>query len=210
MAQTPFDPSQHLSSIKGQDYLEVKWRLAWIRAEHPEATISTQLVSHENDRAIFSALVEIPDGGSATGWGSETASSFGNYIEKAETKAIGRALAALGFGTQFCMDFDDGPESGVLADAPVQLRRAGQDQSRSRQQQPAARESRGQYDPMTDPQKKKIAIMSRNIGLPSSEINEIALSVTGTAFGSLSKGQASTLIDHLTRIENDMPARKAS
>ncbi|HWV24518.1 MAG TPA: hypothetical protein VNZ58_10015 [Thermomicrobiales bacterium] len=207
MAQTTFDPSQHLSSIKGQEYLEVKWRLAWLRAEHPDAVITTQLASHEDDRAIFSAHVQIPDGGSATGWGSETAGSFGNYIEKAETKAIGRALAALGFGTQFCMDFDDGPETGVLADAPVQLRRSSQNQNR---QEPAARESRGQYDAMTEPQKRKISAMSHNVGLPASEINEVAISVTGAPFGSLTKQQASALIDHLTRLESDMPGRKAS
>src|SRR5699024_4731620 len=142
MAETTFDPSQHLSSIRGQQYLEVKWRLAWLRAEHPDAVITTHLASHQDDRAIFSAEVTLPEGGSATGWGSETSAGFGNYIEKAETKAIGRALAALGFGTQFCLDFDDGPDTGVLADAPVQLHQ--NEQSQPRQQQPAAREPRQQ------------------------------------------------------------------
>ncbi|HKG29607.1 MAG TPA: hypothetical protein VKB01_10775, partial [Thermomicrobiales bacterium] len=37
----------------------------------------------------------------ATGYGSETASDFPDFIEKAETKAIGRALNALGYGAQF-------------------------------------------------------------------------------------------------------------
>lgn len=119
MSESRFDPAQHLSNIKGQEYLEVKWRLAWLRAEHPDAKIVTELKSHENDRAIFYAYVEIPEGGSATGWGSVTASEFDRYLEKAETTAIGRALAALGFGTQFSRDFDDGPETGMLADAPV-------------------------------------------------------------------------------------------
>lgn len=208
MAQTPFDPSQYLTSIKGQDYLEVKWRLVWLRSDHPDAAITTQLVSHENDRAIFSAHVQLPDGGSSTGWGSETASGFGNYIEKAETKAIGRALAALGYGTQFADDFADAAD-GAIADAPVQIRRAGQNQSRQ-QQQPAARESRGQYDQMSDPQKRKISAMSRTIGLAPAELNDTAVSVTGTALNELSKVQASRLIDHLTQIENAMPSRKAS
>jgi hypothetical protein len=205
MAQATFDPGQHLSTIKGQDYLEVKWRLAWLRSEHPDAVVTTQLETHDGDRAIFSAKVEIPNGGSATGWGSETSGSFGNYIEKAETKAIGRALAALGFGTQFCTDFDDGPETGVLADAPVQLRRSNQGQ------RPAVQEQQAQYaEPMSPAQKGKILGMSRSLGIPVTEVDELARSVTGVSFTELSKKQASTLIDDLTARQSQMAARKAS
>ena len=46
-----------------------------------------------------------------------------DYIEAAETKAIGRALAALGYGTQFCSDFDFSsnarPGKAQVVDAPV-------------------------------------------------------------------------------------------
>ena len=59
-------------------------------------------------RAIFRARVLLASGGSATGWGHETAGGFEDYLEKAETKALGRALAALGYGTQFCEDFESG------------------------------------------------------------------------------------------------------
>src|SRR5581483_1538041 len=40
---------------------------------------------------------------------SETATDFGDFIEKAETKAIGRALNALGYGAQFTEPGDDEP-----------------------------------------------------------------------------------------------------
>jgi hypothetical protein len=53
------------------------------------------------DSAIFRATVTIPGAGSATDYGSETPKDFGDYIEKAATKALGRALAQLGYGTQF-------------------------------------------------------------------------------------------------------------
>lgn len=203
MAQATFDPSQHLSTIKGQDYLEVKWRLAWLRSEHPDAVISTQLESHLEERAIFSARVELTDGGSATGWGSETAGSFGNYIEKAETKAIGRALAALGFGTQFCMDFDDGPETGVLADAPVQLRRTNQ--------RPAGQEARIQADePMSGKQKGLISFKTGKLGITPDELDKLSRSITGTAYLELGKRSASDLIDELVRRENEANAKLAS
>ncbi|MGH2481156.1 MAG: hypothetical protein ACRDHW_15985, partial [Ktedonobacteraceae bacterium] len=46
--------------------------------------------------------------GVATGTKSEKAASFGDFLEKAETGAIGRALAALGYGTQFTgEEFDE-------------------------------------------------------------------------------------------------------
>jgi len=51
-----------------------------------------------------------------TGHGSETRAHFPDFIEKSETKAIGRALAALGYGTQHAADLDEGMR---VADAPV-------------------------------------------------------------------------------------------
>ncbi len=122
-----FDPTQYLSNFDGREYLEVKWRLLWLRSQHPDARISTEIVQHneEGGFALFRAEVEVPGGGKATGWGSETVRDFHDYIEAAETKAIGRALAALGFGTQFCTDFDFStnarPGRPQVVDAPVNL-----------------------------------------------------------------------------------------
>ena len=119
MNDKTFDASRYLSRLNGKDYLEVKWRLLWLRTEHPDATVQTELVKHEAGLALFRAQVTLPAGGWATGWGSETASDFVDYIEKAETKALGRALAALGYGTQFCEDFDFAGKAS-LVDAPVE------------------------------------------------------------------------------------------
>ena len=104
---TGFDPTPYLRQLHGRgraaggDYLDVKWRLLWLRKEHPDAEIVTELVQHDPQMAIFKATVTVPSGGKATGYGSETASDFPDFIEKAETKAIGRALNALGYGAQF-------------------------------------------------------------------------------------------------------------
>ena len=112
MAANGFDASKYLTNLRGKEYLEVKWRLLWLRTQHPDATIETEMVEHDAGLALFRARVSVPDGGSATGWGSETVDDFGDFIEKAETKALGRALAALGFGTQFCEDFNFAAEHG--------------------------------------------------------------------------------------------------
>jgi hypothetical protein len=117
-----FDPSRHLRQLRGKggasDYLDVKWRLVWLRSEHPDAHITTEHVTITSDLAIFKARVTIPDGGSATGYGSETARDFGDFIEKAETKALGRALIALGYGTQFAQEFGEDDVVDVAVQQP--------------------------------------------------------------------------------------------
>jgi hypothetical protein len=118
--------------VSGRDYIEVKWRLVWLRDTHPDAVVDTDLLHHANQTAIFRAKVTLPGGACATGHGSESSTDFGDYLEKAETKAIGRALAALGFGTQFAgLEFEDRatahaqrssapPAQGALAQPPRQ------------------------------------------------------------------------------------------
>ena len=122
--ETGFDPTPYLRQLHGRgragggDYLDVKWRLLWLRKEHPDAEIVTELVQHDPQMAIFKATVIVPSGGKATGYGSETASDFPDFIEKAETKAIGRALNALGYGAQF--GESQPPEDPVPDRAPAQ------------------------------------------------------------------------------------------
>ena len=122
---TTFDPTRHLKKLNGKDYLEVVHRLQWLRSEHPDAAITTRLEQVDFDAGwvIFHARVEIPGAGIAEGTGSETRQAFpAGWLEKAETIAIGRALAALGYGTAFCLDFDtlDEAGNGHLADSPVE------------------------------------------------------------------------------------------
>jgi hypothetical protein len=190
-AQTSFDPARHLTLVSGKEYLEVKWRLVWLRSEHPDASIETELVSHHNNEAVFRAHVKLPGGGSATGWGSEDSQGFGDYLEKAETKAIGRALAALGFGTQFCSDFDFGAAAGRVVDAPVQFRAIGGS---------SAQESRstGGYDTAaTDRQLKLIASLARDLKLSRQDLEATSTEITGASFDALTRRNASTLIETL-------------
>ncbi len=184
-----FDPTRHLSLINGNEYLEVKWRLVWLRTEHPDARIETDLISHANGEVVFRATVSIPDGGSATGWGSEDAQSFGDYLEKAETKAIGRALAALGFGTQFCTDFDFGASQGRVVDSPVALHAVRDDTS----QRPRAAAGLA----ATEKQQSLIQSLGRDARLDLAGLNELSQERTGRSLDELSRKDASALIDVL-------------
>jgi len=190
MSEKSFDASRYLRQLNGKDYLEVKWRLLWLRTEHPEAIISTELIKHETGLALFRAQVSLPEGGEATGWGSETSSDFLDYIEKAETKALGRALAALGYGTQFCEDFDFSAEAAArdparVVDAPVAA--------------PAGaariRESRA-----TAPQVKAIYSIARGRrGLGEAEVEERSRAAYGRPPAELNRRQASQFIDALKK-----------
>jgi hypothetical protein len=196
-AATAFDPSRYLTKVSGSDYLEVKWRLVWLREAHPDAMVETELVSHADSFAVFRAKVTIPGGGSATGWGSEGLDDFRDYIEKAETKAIGRALAALGFGTQFCPDFDFGAGAGRVVDAPI-------DFASTRGRRIAAGE-RGEGDrriasvnqPATPRQLKFIQAIAREAGLDDDALNEEAERVYGKPMSDLARRDASAFIERL-------------
>jgi hypothetical protein len=118
---TTFNPRDHIRPIKTKqgmaDYLPVAARLAWLRDQHPDATVETEMMVHLQDEAIFRAKVTLPNGASATGWGSETRADFpAGHLEKAETKSLGRALAALGYGTLHAGDELD--EGDRVVDTP--------------------------------------------------------------------------------------------
>jgi hypothetical protein len=110
-----------LLNLKGKDYLEVKYRLVWFREEHPTWSIETQFLTIDERSACARAVVKDENGRIiATSHKQETAGNFPDFMEKAETGAIGRALALIGYGTQFCADELD--EGDRIVDAPVAKR----------------------------------------------------------------------------------------
>lgn len=114
-----------LRDMKGKDYLDVCWRVLWMREEHPDWSIQTEFLTLSPDVAVAHATIKDETGRVlAQGTKEETPLSFKlGFIEKAETGAIGRALGFAGYGTQFALDLDDSDENGnenpVVADAPI-------------------------------------------------------------------------------------------
>ena len=115
-----FNPQQHLIDLRGKQYLEVAWRLVWFRDAHPNGSIITTMLSTEplvmRCEVVVDGVVIATGHGSADSQGRKVVWS-GREIEKAETAAIGRALAAAGFGTQFSGEYDDAADDH-LADSP--------------------------------------------------------------------------------------------
>ena len=132
-----FNPQQHLMDLRGKQYLEVAWRLVWFRDAHPNGSIITTMLSTEplvmRCEVVVDGVVIATGHGSADSQGRKVVWS-GREIEKAETAAIGRALAAAGFGTQFSGEYDD-------ADHPADSPRPPQNrQQRPQQAQEAPQE----------------------------------------------------------------------
>jgi hypothetical protein len=194
-AETPFDPTRFLTRVNGSDYLEVKWRLVWLRDRHPDAMVETELISHVDNTAIFRAQVQIPGAGAATGWGSESAGDFRDYLEKAETKAIGRSLAALGFGTQFCPDHEFGAAHGRVVDAPVKAARSTRASATGDRQEPVAVAAIGPDQAATQRQLRYLQAVAREAGLDGAALDERAMQEFGVQAVGLSRRDASTLID---------------
>ena len=130
-----FDPMKHMlkfprtkkvSLQNGQvgyektetDYLPVAPRIAWFRTQHPDWGIITKIVQLANKAVVMKAIIKDAGGRIiATARKKETEIGFPDYIEKAETGAVGRALAMCGYGTLQAPEFD---EQDRLADAPVE------------------------------------------------------------------------------------------
>jgi hypothetical protein len=104
------------------DYLPVAARIAWFRKDNPLWSIITEVEQLADKAVVMKATIKDMLGTViATARKKETEIGFPDYIEKAETGAIGRALAMCGYGTLQAPEFD---EQDRLADTPVEKKNA--------------------------------------------------------------------------------------
>lgn len=183
-----YDPQKHLIELKSkngpQKYLPVQARLVWFRELCPHGTIDIEEVAVDLDREVeaeafvwnpekrrsekvikrgkgyarYRATVTDGQGGRAMGTKSENGANFPDFIEKAETGAIGRALAALGYGTQFTGD--ELAEGDRIVDAPV----TQPEPAPTEETQPASTPAATSAQPAIPAQKQRIIQLSKAAG----------------------------------------------
>lgn len=112
-----------IMNLKGKEYLPVAQRLLWFVDENSSYQIETHYpVLTENNCVANTTITLIKEDGTlikrVTGTKQESKAGFGDFIEKAQTGALGRALAMLGYGTQFTADEFD--EADRIVDAPIE------------------------------------------------------------------------------------------
>lgn len=81
-----------------EDYKPVIERIREFRTDHPNWSIITEIVEYGPDHAIFRAQI-VTDSGTIVSTGTKRVTSDRNpqFIESAETGAVGRALMMLGY-----------------------------------------------------------------------------------------------------------------
>lgn len=120
MTDKKFNPNDHMLDLRGKKYLPVNARVAWFRDKSPDGSIDTEIVALGNlmmarARIIVSGIVIAV--GHATVRDGKGQTWAGREVEKAETAAIGRALALAGFGTMNAADELD--DTDYLSDTPI-------------------------------------------------------------------------------------------
>ena len=123
-----FNPKDHFLNLKGKQYLPVAPRIAWFREDHADWTINTYPVPELSGADYVTCAAEILDGEGrliAKAHKTEHEKHFPDFREKAETGAIGRALALCGYGTLFAQELEEPvtPAGDIrIVDAPQQAK----------------------------------------------------------------------------------------
>ena len=111
--------------VTQSDYLEVKWRRVWFNEEHPDwkRLIDVKMFPENDIPKACLAKAEIYNDKNelvTIGWGYSTVEMFKRFVEKACTAAEGRALASIGYGTQWAEEYYEDTDSAEnLVDSPV-------------------------------------------------------------------------------------------
>lgn len=115
--KTPKGTDLPVMDLKGKPYLQVQHRVRWFREEFPNWGIETDVKIIGQNVAMATATIKDESGRTrAMSHKVESEANFADYVEKAESGAIGRALALCGFGTQFAADLDEGER---VVDSPL-------------------------------------------------------------------------------------------
>lgn len=100
----PIDPVAALRQLQANGDMDgpqaTMLRVLWVRSDHPNTRVETELTHLHDDLVVFRAIVALPGGATATGYASEPGmpgKGMAVAIERAETRAISRALDVLGY-----------------------------------------------------------------------------------------------------------------
>lgn len=133
-----FNPAEFTRQLPNEDgsaslYLDVKYRLLWFRVHRPNGKIVPEVMRVDEKTAVVTCKLYADKSDPADQFLAQasaqrfrTEEKYGDrYLEIAETAAMGRVLAAAGYGTQFCGNTD--MLSDVIADAPIDMMDAEED-----------------------------------------------------------------------------------
>ena len=203
--ENKFDPKEYLIQIKTKKglrpYLPTAARILWFRQDHPDWIIKTEIIERVEGSALMKAEI-INDKGVTLSMAHrmETRDDFEDYLEKAETNAIGRALALVGYGTQFAPELD---EEERIVDAPYKKGEAN-----SMFKGSGSKNGDWRNEEVTMPQRSAVfALLREKKGIAPNDhlkfMNEYFKTDHKTP-DEFTRGQISDLITELKKVEVDL------
>lgn len=176
-----FNPQEYFISLKGKQYLQVAHRLVWFREENPISSedslrVMTHVISDDGNEGVVEATIYDKNGQPlANARKREAKKEFHDYLEKAETGAIGRVLAIAGYGTQFAQELElpeekvvDSPLSGKSNNAPQQQSGGLSEEDKEKKRQEAIAKAQAKKNQGKEENKQELANETAN-----EEVNEI-------------------------------------
>lgn len=98
------DPRQALRALidrgAGNSADVIMLRLLWLRQEHPEAAVTTEVIRVEHDLVVMRASISLGNAAAGSGIAAariEDGDDWAGIVERTETVAISRALDTLGY-----------------------------------------------------------------------------------------------------------------
>lgn len=195
-----------MSNFNLDNYVPVNRRLAKFYTDNPEGRVLTSVVEHDREFGFVMVRAELyktPDAAmpAATGHAfEERAAGYVNktsYVENAETSAVGRALALLGYEIDRSIASREEMEKvGRYETAAAMTTQNAENGSKAA----------GLSDLATAKQMGMIRAISRASGI---DANEECSAKLNCNLADLSKIAASSFIDHLTRLAKQTNAAVA-
>lgn len=176
-----------------KEYLPVPARVQWFRGDHPTWTIDTAMLTLDWDTGYVVMRAEIRDDSDrviGAGTKTETRKGFADFVEKAETGAVGRALARAGYGTEDALDL----EGDRFADAPVEQPQGGERAPATRRAGPSTPATTHPAAPTRTPEEQ--ALLDELLAIPM--MTTARMSLLADAVG-IPKGEHATA-DQLRRM----------
>lgn len=171
---TPKGTKLPVLNLKGKNYIQVAWRVVWFREDHPFGRIDSECVEQNDKYVIYKASISIP-------WDNtyrklsdsikrEDFAHFSDAHEKAQTGAIGRALALCGYGTQFAPELD---EQDRIVDAPLPRKSEAKYEAETYfEALPEATKS-GTGNLISEKQRKRLFAISKKHNLTNEEVKSV-------------------------------------